>query len=88
MKFPKKKRIKATPKEWKELRRQVFEREKGICQICGQYAPLHDMDGNYDPFTCGDACHIKSRGAGGDDVLDNLRWVHHTGHMKEHAGEI
>lgn len=44
--------------EWKQLRRDVVERDKGICQYCGDSGSQAD--------------HILARGQGGLDVLQNL----------------
>lgn len=43
---------------------RVFERDKGICQLCGDHCGI-----------MGEADHIRSRGRGGDDSLENLRLV-------------
>lgn len=53
-------------------------RDKGICQIC---MALCRWSGEVD--------HIRSRGMGGDDSLENLRWVCGAGsrnkcHQKRH----
>jgi len=65
MTFPKPKRIKATGKAMEELRMEVFHRDQGRCQMCGRYAS----------WESGHLAHIKSRGAGGDDVPENCRWL-------------
>lgn len=76
-------------REDKELRRQVFVRDKGFCQVCGDFAPLYDYDGDFNVFTCGHKAHIKGRGAGGPDTLENLQWkcprCHNIGNGGEHA---
>ncbi|OPX89419.1 MAG: HNH endonuclease [Pelotomaculum sp. PtaB.Bin104] len=50
---------------------------KKFCQVCGKYqeAGLHEH-------------HIKSRGAGGDDVEENLVTLCYECHTKVHAGAI
>ena len=68
--YPKKKRIKRVGKKMQELRREVFNREKGLCQMCKEYAPL-----NGELWYRGHLAHIKSKGAGGDDVAENCRWL-------------
>ena len=52
-----------------ELRWQCFERDAGICQRCGVYAP---WDGFW--VSRGHMAHVKSRGVGGSDTLDNVVW--------------
>ena len=47
-------------RHWRALRVQVYERDKGICQVCG--VDLTD-DGFFD---CG---HIVDRACGGEDTL-------------------
>jgi 5-methylcytosine-specific restriction endonuclease McrA len=64
MMFPKPKRIKKTGKEMETLRREVFERDHGRCQDCGKYVSWDQ----------GHLAHVKSRGAGGDDVAENCLW--------------
>lgn len=65
------------------LRRQCFDRDKGVCQICGFPAP---WDGPF--YIKGDLCHIRHKSVGGSDVLDNVYWGHHRCHMQKHNGEI
>lgn len=57
-----------------DLRRQVFERDEGICQRCGNPVPFYDEFGCFDVFRCGHAAHKKGQGAGGDDTLENMEW--------------
>lgn len=52
----------ATSGEWRRLRKQVWERDRGICQVCGlQVEPQYYELG-----------HKVDRCCGGDDVVDNL----------------
>jgi len=82
-----------TKTAWNKRRREVFEREGGICQGygCELWAPLHD-----DPETgqlAGHAHHKNgSRGLGGgkrDDSLSNLIWLcpgcHYAEHVPQHV---
>ena len=74
--------IRLTGKALGVLRRDCIERDKGVCQECGigvSWTPLFDGDPQ-----AYDMAHIKSRGAGGSDVLDNVRCLCHSCHMKEH----
>jgi len=83
---PKKIAIRLKSKAYTVFRREVFEHYRGICCFCMGPAPLTDVNGNYNPFVCGDVCHIKSVGAGGSDTLENCQWGHHSCHMKQHNG--
>jgi 5-methylcytosine-specific restriction endonuclease McrA len=63
---------KLSTKDRKEIRRQVYVRDGGLCQVCGDPVPLYDYYGDFDVFTCGHAAHIKSEGAGGKYEVNNL----------------
>lgn len=68
-------RIVASPEEWRELRRKLWERCGGKCEDgCGGQAI--------------DAAHIIARSRGGDDVLSNLRALCRVCHGKEHGIKI
>jgi len=83
---PKQKVTRLHGKAERELRRQVYERAMGICQECGIFAPLYDQDGNFNLWTCGHRAHIKSKGSGGEDSLQNSRWLCYGCHInKEHG---
>lgn len=65
------------------LRRDCWERSASRCQDCGKFTLWRPrFDG--DPLAY-DMAHIKSRGAGGSDTLDNVKTLCHTCHMREHA---
>jgi len=68
---PKHKRIALKGKAYSELRKALYERAKGYCETCCKYAPLLDHEGQFDIFACGHVSHIKSKGAGGDDSMEN-----------------
>jgi hypothetical protein len=55
-------------------RQRVFYRDDGICQIC-----------KHDDVEAGEVHHIKHRGKGGSDDLDNLKWICQACHRKEHV---
>ena len=81
MRFPKPpKPIRLKGKEMEALRLACYERAGGICEQCGEFAP---WDGPF--WIKGDLCHIERRNKGGD-VLSNVKWKHHSCHMKEHGG--
>jgi len=56
------------------------------CLSCGGYAPLFDRDGVYDVFTCGHVSHIRSKGAGGGDTIENVRWECYECHINRKHG--
>jgi 5-methylcytosine-specific restriction endonuclease McrA len=59
------------------LREAACARANGACQICGKPCPLES----------GELIHIKARGRGGSDTLENLEWGHHDCHFKrDHPG--
>lgn len=72
--------------KYKAFREQVFQHYEGICAECGDFAPLYDYEGVFDIWVCGHVAHIKSRGAGGGDVIENVRWKCPSCHLnKEHS---
>lgn len=71
---PKIKLIRLKGKAKTAFRIALYDREGGLCQGCHKYAPLY-YDGTYfHPYYCGHVSHIKSRGAGGADTMDNVMW--------------
>lgn len=71
--YPKKKAIRLKGRELSELRKQVAKRANYRCQRCNCFAPL----------STGHMAHIKSRGAGGDDSLENTEWLCFDCHIAE-----
>lgn len=74
--------VRLTGVDLANLRRQCWFRDKGECQDCGVrtfYAARFDGD----PLAY-DMAHIKSRGAGGSDVIENVKTKCHECHMREH----
>jgi len=67
-----------------ELRLAVWDRDRGICQKCGDRL-YYQARYPGDPLAY-DMAHIKSRGAGGSDTLENTRALCHREHMLEHSG--
>lgn len=52
--------------EWEKLRKQILQRDKGLCQVClqeGRYRPAKAVD------------HIKPKSQGGTDDHDNLQAI-------------
>lgn len=75
--------VRLSGKELTELREQRWNLDKGICRLCGWptfFEPRFDGD----PLAY-DLAHIKSRGSGGGDTLENTMTAHHSCHMKLHA---
>lgn len=73
---PKPKTIRLKGKDIEKLRRQVFERDRGFCQSCGAWVSWEE----------GHMAHIKSRGAGGGDTLENTAWkCPHCHIIREHT---
>ena len=65
------------------LRRDCWLRDGGYCQECKVFTSYFARwEG--DPHAY-DMAHIKSRGAGGSDVLENVRTLCHECHMAEHV---
>jgi 5-methylcytosine-specific restriction endonuclease McrA len=60
------------------LREQCLDRDGYKCCICGKRVS----------WKSGHMAHIKSRGAGGEDVIENVRTLCAEDHMKEHAGKL
>jgi hypothetical protein len=69
--------VRLTGKDLQALRRARFEFDDYRCQCspnCGVAVT----------WESGDLAHIKSRGAGGSDTLDNTRTMLHEHHMRSH----
>ena len=76
-------RVRLTGENLKELRRACYDRDQGYCCEC--FNPVSDNLPEWHPNRYHMA-HLKSRGAGGSDSLDNVRTLCASCHMKEHAG--
>jgi 5-methylcytosine-specific restriction endonuclease McrA len=57
-----------TGRKVQRTRRAIYQRDDGICQICGQPAP----------FDLGQVDHIVPRSMGGNPSATNMRWAHAT----------
>jgi len=80
--FPKPGRIRLRGPALTALRKLCWARDRGVCQECGCllfWEPRFPGDPR-----AYDMAHIKSRGAGGSDVIDNVRALCHADHMREH----
>ena len=69
-------RIRLRGSKLEALRRECFERDGYVC-TCGCKEPVTWEDG--------DMAHIVSRGAGGSDILSNVKTMAHVCHMREHT---
>lgn len=67
-----------------QLRRQCWLQHNETCQNCGERV-YYTARFAGDPLAY-DMAHIKSRGAGGSDTLENVRCLCHSCHMQEHSG--
>ena len=72
--YPKKKRLKLSVKEYQELRKKACKRAMSSCEKCFAWCPLSN----------GHLHHKKTRGAGGDDKLENVIWLCYLCHDKNH----
>lgn len=68
-----------TEAAWQKQRKAVFEREKGLCELCMAHAPLHKTERSY----AGHAHHIHGRNQGNDHI-DVLMWLCARCHSKQH----
>lgn len=75
--------IRLTGDDMTRLRFAVWIRYGGRCVDCHQ---LVGINGN-GSLPKMDLCHIKSRGANGDDTVDNCLCKCHECHMREHNGK-
>jgi 5-methylcytosine-specific restriction endonuclease McrA len=84
---PKKPPVLLKGKAKQDLRRECCEKALSRCTVCGKYVPLSSYTG--DPlFANGHIHHKKTRGAGGDDSLENCIWVCIGCHDRIHRGLI
>lgn len=68
--------------ENRQLRRAVFDRDKGRCRAFG--LPLYFE--HADPAQVGHCHHVIYRSAGGNDSLDNLIYLSWKAHQAVHDG--
>jgi len=81
----KEKPIRLKGKAYTEFRKKVFGRAFGNCETCKGHAPLL-WYGVFNEITCGHVHHVKSRGAGGEDVLsEDVVWLCYNCHLKTHG---
>ena len=73
-------------KELLWLRFECYARDRLTCQDCG--VKVHWMARFAGDPEAYDMAHIKSRGAGGSDTLDNVVTKCHRCHLLEHSGKL
>lgn len=78
---PKPGRIRLTGEHLAWLRRACWLRDEGFCRVC---RCMTNPDAPAWAPNKYDMAHIKSRGAGGSDTLENVRTLCHKCHMREH----
>jgi 5-methylcytosine-specific restriction endonuclease McrA len=74
--------VRLAGKELEALRRAMLKRDKSNCQACR--VAVSDSFPAWHPKKAHMA-HIKSRGAGGSDTLDNIRTLCGECHREEHS---
>ena len=84
---PKQKAIRLKGKAYTLFRKAVHDRARGMCEECGMWAPRL-IDGRFDLYRCGHVRHIKSKGSGGSDTLENVEWWCWNCHRAEHDGKL
>ena len=67
-------------KDMEALWEAMYERDKGRCQKCQVYVSRYSNDSLQ-----AEMAHIKARGAGGSDTLDNVRLLCRACHRREHV---
>lgn len=83
MAFPKG-NVRLSGKDLGELRKACLKRDKSKCRECGD--SVSDSFPAWHPKKAHMA-HIKSRGAGGADVIGNVRTLCGECHRAEHSGD-
>jgi 5-methylcytosine-specific restriction endonuclease McrA len=71
---PKHKQIRLPPKEWKNLVIKLIAKKANRCEMCKRLFPSNMLAPH----------HIKTRGSGGGDTLDNLMCLCKFCHYKIH----
>ena len=73
---PKTKRLKLTKTKWDRLVDELYKREHGHCEICKRWLFRNEANPH----------HVISKGAGGDDKLENLKLLCLECHNANHRG--
>lgn len=69
-----------TASGWEKRRKEVYEREEGMCEKCMTLAPLHNTEYAF----AGHAHHIHGRKRG-DDRIEMLMWLCGRCHARTHV---
>jgi hypothetical protein len=80
--FPKDQVVRVKGKAMEALRIACYLRDGGRCVICATITWLNAPEEH--PRKA-DMAHVKSRGAGGQDILSNVRNLCHRCHTREHT---
>lgn len=83
---PKNKPIRLKGKKYTEFRKDLADRAGEQCETCGIPVPRL-FNGYFHAYWCGHVSHIKSRGAGGSDTMDNVKWECFECHSAKHGPE-
>ena len=83
--FPKPGTVRLKGKKMEALRVACFLRDRGRCKQCARRVALTELDARWD-MPVMHLAHIRSRGAGGEDQLFNVRVLCPECHIKEHNG--
>lgn len=77
---PKQKRIKLKPKAWASLVTEVWERDNHACRnpSCRKYLNRNEINPH----------HIRTKGASGNDSLENIVCLCSSCHVKIDSGEL
>lgn len=70
--FPREDRVRLTKYGWNKIRGLIFERDEELCVTCKRRG--------------GDVHHVRTRGAYGGDVIENLVLLCHECHMTKAHG--
>ena len=62
--------------DWLDRRAQVWRKDRHCCRLCGRQLALFQ----------GECDHIKPRSLGGDDRIENLRFICPTSEMCDGGG--
>ena len=77
--------IRLEGKALEQLRRDCYQRDGGICRVCG--VAVTDYLPDWHPHKY-QMMHVKSRGANGADVIENVLTGCGECHRLSHAGKI
>lgn len=68
--------MRTSAEKWKRFRQRIWERDGGVCGLCGGSVPLDKMH----------LGHVIPQADGGPDHWDNLRVTHPGCNMRRNVG--